>query len=133
MPTTPSSVPVIAAMRRKENAPGMTRTCGTRIRNPVLYPPELRGRKVDYSIVGGENRSLFVKRLNKTCQRSTDRARQSSSPVRSGALNRKWVLSGQTRIAKMRPGQLPQVFAPQVLERFNTEQYPQLLIGPVCP
>jgi hypothetical protein len=26
-------------------APGVTRTRGTRIRNPVLYPPELRGRR----------------------------------------------------------------------------------------
>jgi hypothetical protein len=29
-------------MKRK-NAPGVTRTHGTRIRNPLLYPPELRG------------------------------------------------------------------------------------------
>ncbi len=28
----------------KKSAPGMTRTCGTQIRNLVLYPPELRGR-----------------------------------------------------------------------------------------
>ena len=27
----------------KSGAPGMTRTCGTQIRNLVLYPPELRG------------------------------------------------------------------------------------------
>ena len=26
-----------------KSAPGMTRTCGTQIRNLVLYPPELRG------------------------------------------------------------------------------------------
>ncbi len=30
----------------KSNAPGMTRTCGTWIRNPLLYPPELRGQGV---------------------------------------------------------------------------------------
>ena len=29
-----------------ENAPGVTRTRGPRIRNPVLYPPELRGHNV---------------------------------------------------------------------------------------
>jgi hypothetical protein len=28
----------------KINAPGMTRTCGAWIRNPLLYPPELRGQ-----------------------------------------------------------------------------------------
>src|SRR5262245_8365152 len=30
----------------KENAPGVTLTRGPRIRNPVLYPPELRGHTV---------------------------------------------------------------------------------------
>ncbi len=30
---------------RKNGAPGMTRTCGTQIRNLVLYPPELRGHR----------------------------------------------------------------------------------------
>ena len=30
----------------KLNAPGVTRTRGPRIRNPVLYPPELRGHTV---------------------------------------------------------------------------------------
>jgi hypothetical protein len=29
---------------RYKNAPGAIRTHGPRIRNPVLYPPELRGR-----------------------------------------------------------------------------------------
>jgi hypothetical protein len=28
----------------KDGAPGVTRTRDTRIRNPVLYPPELRGQ-----------------------------------------------------------------------------------------
>ena len=27
----------------KDGAPGRTRTCDARIRNPELYPPELRG------------------------------------------------------------------------------------------
>ena len=27
-------------------APGVTRTRGTRIRNPLLYPPELQGQQV---------------------------------------------------------------------------------------
>jgi hypothetical protein len=36
MPSLKSSV--------KSIAPGMTRTCGTWIRNPLLYPPELRGQ-----------------------------------------------------------------------------------------
>jgi hypothetical protein len=31
-------------------APGVTRTRGPRIRNPVLYPPELRGHK-EYQLV----------------------------------------------------------------------------------
>jgi integrase len=30
---------------RKPGAPGTTRTCDTRFRKPVLYPPELRGRE----------------------------------------------------------------------------------------
>jgi|GraSoiStandDraft_16_1057320.scaffolds.fasta_scaffold126518_3 hypothetical protein len=30
-----------------ENAPGEIRTHGPRIRNPVLYPPELRGHNED--------------------------------------------------------------------------------------
>ncbi len=37
-------------------APGRIRTCGTRIRNPVLYPPELRGpleKLLAHSIVVG--------------------------------------------------------------------------------
>jgi hypothetical protein len=34
---------------RKENAPGEIRTHGPRIRNPVLYPTELRGHK--YQII----------------------------------------------------------------------------------
>lgn len=34
------------------NAPGMTRTCGLWIRNPSLYPPELRGLdRNDYLLV----------------------------------------------------------------------------------
>ena len=32
-------------LRGLEFAPGETRTHGPRIRNPVLYPPELRGHK----------------------------------------------------------------------------------------
>ena len=32
------------------NAPGEIRTHGPRIRNPVLYPPELRGHK-EYQLV----------------------------------------------------------------------------------
>ena len=35
-----------------DGAPGRTRTCDSRIRNPVLYPPELRGHKC-CAIVGG--------------------------------------------------------------------------------
>ena len=31
-------------------APGMTRTCGTQIRNLVLYPPELRGHRTNYNL-----------------------------------------------------------------------------------
>lgn len=35
-------------------APDRTRTCGTRIRNPVLYPPELRGHDgMDWCITQG--------------------------------------------------------------------------------
>ena len=34
----------------KENAPGAIRTHGLRIRNPALYPPELRGRE-EYQLV----------------------------------------------------------------------------------
>ncbi len=29
-------------------APGVTRTRGTRIRNPLLYPPELQGQRLNY-------------------------------------------------------------------------------------
>ena len=32
-----------------KNAPGVTRTHGTWIRNPLLYPPELRGHGFDYT------------------------------------------------------------------------------------
>ena len=37
---------------QKSGAPGMTRTCGTQIRNLVLYPPELRGHnnKINYLV-----------------------------------------------------------------------------------
>lgn len=35
----------------KNGAPGRTRTCDARIRNPVLYPPELRGHE-SCAIVG---------------------------------------------------------------------------------
>lgn len=31
-------------------APGVTRTRGTRIRNPLLYPPELQGQWIKYRI-----------------------------------------------------------------------------------
>ena len=31
-------------------APGVTRTRGTRIRNPLLYPPELQGHENIYTI-----------------------------------------------------------------------------------
>ena len=31
-------------------APGVTRTRGTRIRNPLLYPPELQGHQNIYTI-----------------------------------------------------------------------------------
>ena len=30
-------------LKKKIGAPGVTRTPGTRIRNPLLYPPELQG------------------------------------------------------------------------------------------
>ncbi len=30
----------------KKSAPGVTRTRGTRIRNPLLYPPELQGQRM---------------------------------------------------------------------------------------
>ena len=32
------------------DAPGVTRTRGTRIRNPLLYPPELQGHEWNYTI-----------------------------------------------------------------------------------
>jgi hypothetical protein len=31
----------------EDNAPGVTRTPGQRFRKPLLYPPELRGRRCD--------------------------------------------------------------------------------------
>ena len=35
----------------KIGVPGRTRTCGLRIRNPLLYPTELRALRSDYSTV----------------------------------------------------------------------------------
>jgi hypothetical protein len=37
-------------LNEESNAPGEIRTHGPRIRNPVLYPPELRGHK-EYQLV----------------------------------------------------------------------------------
>ena len=50
-------------MGEKVIAPGVTRTRGPRIRNPVLYPPELRGHKINQLLTV----KFFLSRV-KLCQ-----------------------------------------------------------------
>ena len=45
----------------KKSAPGVTRTRGTRIRNPLLYPPELQGHGFNFKQL---QRPLFSRFLS---------------------------------------------------------------------
>ncbi len=54
--------------RGNDGGPGRTRTCGTRFRKPLLYPPELQARRI-ILITYGRHLNRFRGHCTRDCSR----------------------------------------------------------------